>query len=94
MVNRKLSEYQPNTLCRVLGIKPGELSAKLMEMGLYKGQTLRVLFKAPLGCPIAVEVGGYILSLRKDEAALIEVTPLELHEIIRPEIIQPETLVA
>ncbi len=42
-------------------------------MGIMEGKQLKVLFRAPFGDPIAVDVGGYILSLRKDEAELIEV---------------------
>ena len=44
-----------------------------MEMGIIEGDFVQVLFKAPLGDPIAIAVKGYTLSLRKDEAALIEV---------------------
>ena len=41
-------------------------------MGLFPGKEIRVLFKAPLGDPIAIDVHGYTLALRKNEAALIE----------------------
>jgi len=44
-----------------------------MEMGLVEGKQLRVLFRAPLGDPIAIDVEGYVLSLRVDEADLIAV---------------------
>jgi Fe2+ transport system protein FeoA len=44
-----------------------------MEMGLIKGKEITILFKAPLGDPIAIDVQGYVLSLRLDEAALIQV---------------------
>jgi Fe2+ transport system protein FeoA len=44
-----------------------------MEMGILEGDFVQVLFKAPLGDPIAINVKGYTLSLRKDEAALVEV---------------------
>ena len=49
------------------------ITAKLVDMGLYVGQEVEVLFKAPFGDPIAVNVGGYVLSLRLNEAELIEV---------------------
>ena len=51
----------------------GQLSTKLIEMGIYPGQEIEVLFKAPLGDPMAVQVEGYTLSLRLGVAALIEV---------------------
>jgi Fe2+ transport system protein FeoA len=50
-----------------------DISSKLLEMGLYNGQDVEVLFKAPFGDPIAVNVGGYVLSLRLAEANLVEV---------------------
>lgn len=42
-------------------------------MGLLPGREVTVLFRAPLGDPIAIDVNGYILSLRLDEAAMIHV---------------------
>lgn len=52
-------------------ILASELKIKLMEMGLIPGKELTVLFRAPLGDPIAVDIDGYVLSLRIDEAALV-----------------------
>lgn len=48
----------------------------MMEMGLLEGKQLEVLFRAPLGDPIAIDINGYTLSLRKDEAAFITVNAL------------------
>jgi len=42
-------------------------------MGLVKGTEVTVRKVAPLGDPIEVTVRGYELSIRKDEAAGIEV---------------------
>ena len=50
---------------------------KLLEMGLTTGKVVEVLYRAPLGDPIAIDIDGYVLSLRKDEADLIEVSTLE-----------------
>lgn len=58
---------------KVQGLAPSDISSKLLEMGLYDGQEVEVLFKAPFGDPIAVNVGGYVLSLRLAEAAMVEV---------------------
>ncbi len=68
-----LSELNPETEARIHGLRNGEVAAKLTEMGLLQGQTVKVLYKAPLGDPLAVQVGEYVLSLRKDEASLVEV---------------------
>jgi ferrous iron transport protein A len=41
---------------------------RLLAMGLTKGCVLKLIRVAPLGDPVKVEVRGYGLSLRKDEA--------------------------
>ncbi|WP_462264030.1 FeoA family protein [Mucilaginibacter sp.] len=48
-----------------------EMSVKLMEMGCLPGEEISVTRVAPLGDPIAIKVSGYMLSLRKREAATI-----------------------
>ena len=72
-----LSEVSQGTKVRISKIKPSFLRPKLMEMGLLEGDLVQVLFKAPLGDPIAVAVKGYTLSIRKDEAALVEVIEVD-----------------
>lgn len=49
------------------------LQQRILEMGILPGQQVTVIRTAPLGDPIEVEVMGYSLSLRKSEAAYIEV---------------------
>jgi ferrous iron transport protein A len=48
-----------------------KMSVKLMEMGCLPGEEVRVDRIAPLGDPIAINVSGYQLSLRKKEASTI-----------------------
>lgn len=48
-----------------------EMSVKLMEMGCLPGEEISVQRIAPLGDPIAINVAGYQLSLRKREASTI-----------------------
>jgi ferrous iron transport protein A len=50
-----------------------EISIRLMEMGLTPGVELKLVGVAPLGDPLELELRGYRLSLRKSEAARIEV---------------------
>ena len=50
-----------------------EISLRLMEMGLVPGTEFTLLGAAPLGDPLELEVRGYRLSLRKSEAARVEV---------------------
>lgn len=42
-------------------------------MGLYPGKEIKIIFKAPFGDPIAIDIDGYTLSLRKSEASQIEI---------------------
>lgn len=49
-----------------------DISVKLMEMGCLPGECVKVERIAPLGCPIAISVSGYQLSLRVQEASSIE----------------------
>lgn len=51
----------------------GALRRRLMDMGITKGTEILVRKLAPLGDPMELSVRGYELSLRKDDAALIEV---------------------
>ena len=44
-----------------------------MDMGITKGVEVYVRKVAPLGDPIELTVRGYELSIRKDEAAKVEV---------------------
>jgi Fe2+ transport system protein FeoA len=46
-----------------------------MELGLVSGIDLEVVRYAPLGDPMQVSLEGCHLSLRKSEAARIEVEP-------------------
>ena len=50
----------------------GALRQRILDMGLTKGTRVTVRRVAPLGDPIEVTVRGYELSLRKAEAACIE----------------------
>lgn len=52
------------------------LLQRLMEMGLLEEEEIEVIGFAPLGDPIEIMVRGYRLSLRKSEAARVEVALL------------------
>ena len=51
----------------------GAVKRRIMDMGITKGVEVYVRKVAPLGDPIEVIVRGYELSIRKDDAAMIEV---------------------
>ena len=68
---RDVKVGQDATVTKLTGT--GALKRRIMDMGLTKGPPVHVSKVAPLGDPIEVTVRGYELSLRKDEAASIEV---------------------
>ena len=51
----------------------GPVRRRIMDMGITKGVEIYVRKVAPLGDPIEVNVRGYELSIRKADAAEIEV---------------------
>ncbi len=51
----------------------GAVKRRIMDMGITKGVEVYVRKVAPLGDPIEVNVRGYELSIRKADAAMIEV---------------------
>jgi len=68
---KNLRPGRPARVVRVLG--EGALRLRIMELGLTPGTPVRVRKIAPLGDPIEILVRGYSLSLRKAQAALIEI---------------------
>ncbi len=66
------------TTARVERIRGGRaIAQRLQEMGMTTGVVVKLIRIAPLGDPLEIELRGYRLSLRKDEAAAIEVSPCE-----------------
>lgn len=59
------------TVVKVTG--KGAVKRRIMDMGITKGVTVYVRKVAPLGDPVEVTVRGYELSLRKEDAKMIEV---------------------
>lgn len=51
----------------------GAVKRRIMDMGITKGTEIFVRKVAPLGDPVEVTVRGYELSLRKEDAQMIEV---------------------
>ncbi len=50
----------------------GAIKRRIMDMGLTKGTSIKVRKVAPLGDPIEITVRGYELTLRKEDAAKID----------------------
>jgi ferrous iron transport protein A len=70
-----LADLSVGQQARVVGVEGGdEISLRLLEMGLTPGVVVKCLGAAPLGDPLELEVRGYRLSVRKSEAARVEVS--------------------
>lgn len=52
------------------------LVQRLMEMGVLEGDDIEVLAVAPFGDPLELRVGDSRLSVRRADAALVEIEPL------------------
>ena len=51
----------------------GGIKRRIMDMGITKGCSIYVRKVAPLGDPVEVTVRGYELTLRKEDATMVEV---------------------
>ena len=68
---RDVAVGQTATVAKIHG--EGALKRRIMDMGITKGTEIYVRKVAPLGDPVEVTVRGYELSLRKEDAQMIEV---------------------
>ena len=70
---RLLSELKRGERGKIVKIGGGAIRQRLLDMGLVSGSDIVMERVAPLGDPIEIKVKGYNLSLRKEEAASVEV---------------------
>ena len=68
MTTKRLSEVGVGIPVVIREVEADDLFLKLMEMGFIPGETVVVKQVAPLGDPISIQVAGYQLSLRLNEA--------------------------
>ena len=69
-----LKEMKPGQSGRVVSIgESGQLKRRIMDMGITKGVEIHIRKVAPLGDPIELNIRGYELSVRKQDAQMIEV---------------------
>ena len=71
---RTLNELKVGESAKVIRLSgEGAVKRRIMDMGLTKGVEVAVRKIAPLGDPIELTVRGYELSIRKSEAAMVEI---------------------
>lgn len=76
----RLHLLRPGQLAKILKINGvSALRRRFIEMGIVKGETIRIERHAPLGDPIEYLIKGYHLALRMEEAAQIEVIVEDSH---------------
>lgn len=71
----QLKTGQEAVITKILG--HGAFRKRVMEMGFVRGRRVTVLLHAPLRDPIKYSIMGYEVSLRRSEADLVEVEPMD-----------------
>jgi ferrous iron transport protein A len=71
----ELSQMKVGSRGRIAGFKAGEKSYRnrLLALGLTPGTEFTLSRIAPLGDPIEIAIRGFALSLRKNEASILEI---------------------
>jgi len=74
-MTQSLADVEANRKVKVLslGASGGVFRRKLLSMGLTPGIEINILRKAPLGGPLELNLRGFSLSLRRNEALDIQV---------------------
>ena len=74
MATKLLSEFAVGEKGKIKSVSgEGKIRRRLFDMGVTPGAELIMRKKAPLGDPIEITIRGYELTLRKTEAACVEV---------------------
>lgn len=74
-----IKELKIGDKVKVLGFSQGESTyrSKMLAMGLIPGVEFTIKRIAPLGDPLEIEVRGFSLILRKNEADVLKIEKLE-----------------
>ena len=76
-MSRTLADLRPGQRARITGY--AEMSPtvqRVMHLGLLEDEEVELARRAPAGDPIEIRILGYSLSLRRQEAQLVEVEEL------------------
>ena len=60
----------------IQSIEDQDVYLKLLDLGCLPGELVRLEFIAPFGDPLAIQVAGSTLSLRKSDAQTIQIRPI------------------
>ncbi len=79
----RLSELKDNEQGVIVKVRGyGAFRKRITEMGFVRGKKVTVVKNAPLKDPVEYNIMGYEISLRRSEAALIEVEPVDDHHFV------------
>lgn len=70
----RLSQLPTGTRAVIKSHEESDFQLTLMEMGCIPGEPVWVEMVAPLGDPLAIQIAGYYLSIRKKDAEKIIVS--------------------
>lgn len=73
----RLSELKKGQQALIKHHEESDFQLTLMEMGCVPGEAVRIEMIAPMGDPMAILIAGYYLSIRKQDAQSIWVTPVQ-----------------
>ena len=77
-MTKLLSEFGVGESGKILSVNgAGAVRRRLFDMGVTPGADVLLRKKAPLGDPLELYLRGYTMTLRKEDAARIEVRPKE-----------------
>lgn len=70
----RFRDLKPGETAQVTGFDVTEKAyrSRLGAMGLTKGAEIKFIRAAPMGDPVEIEIRGYKLSIRKEEAAIVK----------------------
>ena len=88
---RTLQELAPGQSGMILSVgnQSGAVKRRLVDMGLTPGTEVTLRKIAPMGDPIELELRGYELTLRLDDADKIDVQPLAEGESVAKAAVRP-----
>ena len=67
-MTKTLADLKPGETGIIIDFLEPELTHKLLEMGCVPGEVVTFRYPAPLGDPICIQVHGYDLAIRRNEA--------------------------
>ena len=76
---RDLKVGEDAIIVKILG--HGAFRKRLIEMGFVRGKLIKALLSAPMRDPVKYSLMGYEVSLRRSEADLVEVIPVDAADL-------------